>query len=104
MTVEMARAIPADIIPGTVIHLEAEYYVHESMRDVAVAQAAENQAIRAVKAVLDRCVDVKAAIDGYKTIKLDAYLMSPEDLENMISRAINYGASRLKLRSPGVNQ
>lgn len=86
----------ASLIPESVMHLQVTAVVNPlelyrvGHKDIILYEAKE-MATQVLHKLLDNCIEIKA--DKYGSIlKLDVYVFSPDDLEQLITQARKEGA------------
>lgn len=88
----------ASLIPETATRLQAVAFVTDAElsavgRDRIIRAEAEQLAESALRKLLSDCIRTKGDYMGYKgqTLKLDVYVLSPEELHQIVARAREQG-------------
>ena len=88
----------AGCIPETATRLQAVAFVKDAElravgRDRIIRAAAEQLAECALRKILADCIKTEGDYMGYRgqTLKLDAYVLSPNELHNIIVTAMEQG-------------
>ncbi len=86
----------ASLIPESAMHLQLTAVVnplelyHVGHKDIILYEGKE-MAIQVLHKLLDSCIEIKDNNFG-QVLKLDVYVFSPDDLEQLISQARKEGA------------
>lgn len=85
------------IIPDTVLRLQAEAFVHNRELEAVggtglMRTAAGCLSEKAVRKLMDMCIEVEDAHGfTHKRLRLDCYVLSPSELNGIISKAVERG-------------
>ncbi len=92
------KEMMANLIPETITRLQAVAFVQNAEisavgRSAIIRMGAEKMAETALRELLDNCIKSEGDYMGYQgqTLKLDVYVISPDELHQMIARAREQG-------------